>query len=44
MKAWEEAVNDGLVKQEEVIKDGMRVNRVDPPGKNVWALGRYVYK
>ena len=44
MQAWEEAVNDGLVKQEEVIKDGMRVNRVDPPGKNVWALGRYVYK
>lgn len=41
-RAWTEAVDTGLVRQEELVKDGRRVDSAEPPGKRVWALGRYL--
>lgn len=42
-RAWREAIEAGLVRQEQVFKDGVQVVSVEPPGKRVWALGRYLY-
>lgn len=41
-RAWNEAISDGLVQQDEVFKDGRQVSVIEPPGKRVWALGRYL--
>ena len=41
-RAWNEAIADGLVRQDEVFKDGHQVSVIEPPGKRVWALGRYL--
>lgn len=41
-KAWNEAIDDGWVVQEELYKDGAPVEVMEPPGKRSWALGRYV--
>lgn len=41
-RAWNEAISDGIVRQEEVFKDGRQVSVIEPPGKRVWALGRYL--
>jgi hypothetical protein len=42
-KAWEEAIGEKIVRQEEVFQDGKRVERAQPPGLRAWALGRYVF-
>lgn len=41
-KAWTEAVDEGLVRQEELFKDGREVDTIEHPGSRSWALGRYV--
>lgn len=41
-RAWNEAISDGLVQQDEVFKDGQQISVIEPPGKRVWALGRYL--
>lgn len=42
-KAWEEAIGDNVVRQEELFQDGRRVEKAQPPGVRAWALGRYVF-
>ncbi|AKK30738.1 hypothetical protein AB431_21135 [Mycobacterium sp. EPa45] len=42
MRAWSEAIAAGVVRQEEMFKDGERVDVMEPPGKRSWALGRYI--
>ena len=42
-KAWEEAIADNFVRQEELFQNGKRVQRAEPPGFRAWALGRYVF-
>lgn len=42
-KAWEEAIARGLVRQDELFQDGVRVANAQPPGDRAWALGRYVF-
>ena len=41
-KAWEEAIGDKLVRQDELFQDGERVEKTQPPGDRAWALGRYL--
>ena len=41
-QAWTEAIENGFVRQEELFKDGLPVSVTEPPGKRVWALGRYI--
>ena len=41
-KAWEEAIGDNLVQQDELFQDGQRVQKAQPPGDRAWALGRYL--
>jgi predicted O-methyltransferase YrrM len=41
-KAWEEAIGDNLVHQDELFQDGERVEKAQPPGDRAWALGRYL--
>ena len=42
MRAWTEAINTGIVRQEEMYKDGKPVDVMEPPGKRSWALGYYI--
>ncbi|AQT79313.1 hypothetical protein B1R94_08590 [Mycolicibacterium litorale] len=44
MRAWTEAIESGMVRQEEMFKDGQPVAVMEPPGKRSWALGRYIPK
>lgn len=41
-RAWNEAIQDGVIRQEELFKDGKPVEVMAPPGKRSWALGRYL--
>jgi predicted O-methyltransferase YrrM len=41
-RAWNEAIRDGVIRQEEMFKDGKPVSVMEPPGKRSWALGRYL--
>ncbi|OMC19298.1 hypothetical protein A5736_13305 [Mycobacterium sp. SP-6446] len=41
-RAWAEAIEGGVVSQEEIFKDGRPVDLLQPPGVRAWALGRYV--
>jgi predicted O-methyltransferase YrrM len=41
-KAWEEAIRDGVVAQDELLQDGQRVDATRPPGVRAWALGHYL--
>jgi predicted O-methyltransferase YrrM len=43
-RAWTEALAERIVVQDELLKDGMHVDRVDPPAERAWAVGRYVYR
>ncbi len=43
MQAWNEAVQQRTIVQEELYKDGQRVDAIEPPGERSWALGRYQY-
>jgi len=40
-QAWTEAIRDGLVAQEELVKDGRLVAKIAPPGQRSWALAHY---
>lgn len=40
-KAWLKAVNDKLVIQHELVKDGQVVDTIEPPGRRSWAVGQY---
>lgn len=42
-KAWTEAIQEGIIRQDELFKDGEPVDVMEPPGKRSWALGRYVF-
>lgn len=42
-KAWNEAIEQGLVRQDELYNEGKPVSVPEPPGKRVWALGHYLY-
>lgn len=41
-RAWEEAIRDGVVSQDELHQDGELVDVARPPGVRAWALGRYL--
>lgn len=41
-RAWSEALSAGMIRQEEMFKDGNRVEVMEPPGKRSWALGNYL--
>lgn len=40
-RAWQEILRDGLVIQEELVKDGVVVTTIEPPGERSWVVGRY---
>ncbi len=40
-RAWEEALAAGAIRQEELVQDGMRVEKVTEPAGRAWALGRF---
>jgi hypothetical protein len=42
-RAWTEAIQEGIVRQEQLFKDGEPVDVIEPPGKRIWAVGRYIY-
>ncbi|WP_024799534.1 class I SAM-dependent methyltransferase [Nocardia sp. BMG51109] len=39
--AWEDAVADGLVIQDALVKDGVEATTVEPPAERSWVVGRY---
>jgi len=41
-RAWTEAIQDGVIRQEQSFQDGKPVDVIEPPGKRSWALGRYI--
>lgn len=43
-RAWSEAIDAGVVVEDELFKDGVRVDALEPPGARVWALGHYTSK
>jgi hypothetical protein len=42
-RAWNDAISDGLVRQDDVFNDGQQVSVIEPPGERVWALGRHLF-
>jgi predicted O-methyltransferase YrrM len=42
-KAWDEAIQDGVIRQEEFFQDGEPVEAAQAPGDRAWALGRYIF-
>jgi predicted O-methyltransferase YrrM len=42
-RAWTEAIREGIVRQEQLFKDGKPTEVIEPPGKRSWALGRYIF-
>jgi hypothetical protein len=43
-RAWTEAIREGIIRQDELFKDGKPADVIEPPGKRSWALGRYIFK
>jgi predicted O-methyltransferase YrrM len=43
-RAWTEAIQEGIIRQDELFKDGKPVDVIEPPGKRSWALGRYAFR
>lgn len=41
-QAWQEVIAEGLVIQEELLRDGKIVNDIKPPGERSWAKGKYL--
>jgi hypothetical protein len=39
--AWLQSLREGLVVQDELVKEGEPVATLEPPGNRVWAVGRY---
>ncbi len=42
-QAWTEAIEEGIIEQDALFKDGIPVDAIEPPGKRCWALGRYIF-
>jgi predicted O-methyltransferase YrrM len=42
-QAWTEAIEEGTIRQDELIKDGAPADVIAPPGKRSWALGHYLF-
>jgi predicted O-methyltransferase YrrM len=42
-KAWQDAIRDGLLRQNELLQDGEPVDAAEPPGLRVWARGQYLF-
>jgi predicted O-methyltransferase YrrM len=42
-QAWTEATQVGIIRQDELIKDGKPADVIAPPGKRSWALGQYIF-
>jgi predicted O-methyltransferase YrrM len=42
-KAWNDAIAEGVLRQTELVKDGKRVDVIEPPGRRIWGLGQYVF-
>lgn len=40
-RAWTEALDEGLVIQDELVKDGEIVKTIEPPGQRIYVRGRY---
>jgi predicted O-methyltransferase YrrM len=40
-RAWTEVIQEGLVVQEEIYKDGKQIKFIESPGERSWALGHY---
>ena len=40
-RAWQEALSEGLVIQEELVRDGKIVSTIEPPGERSWVVGKY---
>jgi predicted O-methyltransferase YrrM len=40
-RAWTEAIQEGVIHQRELFKDGKPAAMIKPPGKRSWALGHY---
>jgi predicted O-methyltransferase YrrM len=43
-KAWSEAIQERVITQVEIFKDGQLVHAIEPPGERSWALGHYRYE
>jgi predicted O-methyltransferase YrrM len=43
-RAWTEAIQEGIIWQDELIKDGKPADVIAPPGKRSWALGHYIFE
>jgi hypothetical protein len=41
-KAWLELIEQGIIEQRELWKDGIKVDNIAPPGVRSWVLGRYI--
>lgn len=41
-KAWSEAIREGVIQQDELFNDGKAAEKIEPPGKRIWAMGRYL--
>jgi predicted O-methyltransferase YrrM len=39
--AWYEAVATGVLRQDALFKDGVSVDRIEPPAERAWGVGRY---
>jgi predicted O-methyltransferase YrrM len=40
-RAWVEALREGVVIQDELIREGEKVAVIEPPGDRLWAVGKY---
>jgi predicted O-methyltransferase YrrM len=41
--AWVEAMQDGSIRHEALLKDGEQVTAFEPSGSRSWAVGRYLF-
>ncbi len=44
VRAWDDAIREGVVVQDELYEDGRVVKSIEPPGKRGWALGHYLFE
>jgi predicted O-methyltransferase YrrM len=42
-RAWTEAIQEGIIRQDELFNDGKSVDVIEPPANRAWAVGRYVF-
>ena len=41
-RAWTEAIQAGIIRQDELFKDGKPADMIGPPAKRIWAMGQYL--